>query len=176
MIPMKKLMKSAPYKMDKGSLHWMGTYLVAESAGNFKRLQSLAEDDHTARLMSRELKRNARSKDRDILRHPDALREYTRDVRIVTDYATQEERLAGALDLLRDWEKQKQFRPYGTAESLCVGDKVFVAVEGHSLQGRSGVVSAMRAGQYLIEIETRNGTVKAYLNANDLTLISKCKV
>lgn len=172
----KSMMKSVPYDLSKPDLYWMRTFLMVEGSGNKKNLRKLSDDKQTVDDVSKELRRARNSRERDILRHPEAMKEYANEIRqTVTDYATQEERLAGALDLLRDWEKQKQFKPYGTATDLGNGDKVLVAVEGHSLQNRTGIIAGQRAGQYLVEVETRNGTVRAYLNARDLTVISKAR-
>lgn len=172
MKTVKELMREVPYALPKDELQWMGTYMMAEAYSDFPRIMKLTDGNKTSsRDMARRLRRQRLSHDRDILLHPEAMQEYR--TQQVVDYSTQEERMAGAIDLLREWEKAKHFKPYGDAQKLSPGDQVVVAVEGHSLQGRRGVVAGERAGQYLIEVETRNGAAKAYLNARDLTVISK---
>lgn len=63
------------------------------------------------------------------------------------------------------------FTPYGGNAQVAIGDRVAIAIEGHSLQNKLAVVVDTRRNEFLVEADTAKGKVQAYFKSNELLKI-----
>lgn len=85
-----------------------------------------------------------------------------------TSMASPEDAIIAAIDSMR---VTQSFTPYGGNAPISVGDKVVVAIEGHSLQNKLASVVSTRRNEFLVEADTNKGRISAYFKANELVKI-----
>lgn len=163
-------------KLSNEQRDWLFTALVGVNSANRQLLEQIT-DKVSARVVWQEAKkaRAARYKDAMVQweRYSTFSDEELENCLVIykgdEDMNTVEDALINKIDT--DRRNAGLFKPYGGNAPIKQGDKVVIAVEGHYLQNKMGVVTSARRNEYLVEADSKKGKVVAYFKANELIKI-----
>lgn len=163
-------------KLSDEDRKWLFKALIATEGSLSRKFLNQLADEVTAEKVFRSCIKARSAKRKDIYAHAKKYEpNFEGDIEIGhlisegVNHMSLEDAIIDAIDAVK---VKPSFNTYGgNAPQLSVGDRIVVAVEGHALQNRIGLVTGTRRSQYLVEVETGKGKVTAYFSTRELLKI-----